>query len=264
MGIDWITVAAQVVNFLILVWLLKRFLYRPITDAIAARETHIASRISEAAQAKLDADNREAVYQDKITDMERRKSDYLAQAQEESRCARLELERKARLEIEVSDAEWRKRLESEHAHYLTELRDRAAISIVNLARKALTDLADETLEAQIERQFEARILALAPALADAVRLSDGEAPVGVITSRFPLAENRRASISRALSEAVGGNVSLEFEEDLSKSPGIVLRLAGLRVGWTIDTYLDALEADMTAHLEKTPAMKNADRENAGK
>ncbi|MBT5110502.1 MAG: F0F1 ATP synthase subunit B, partial [Rhodospirillaceae bacterium] len=58
MGIDWITVAAQVVNFLILVWLLKRFLYRPITDAIAARETHIASRVSEAAQAKLDADNR--------------------------------------------------------------------------------------------------------------------------------------------------------------------------------------------------------------
>ena len=34
MLIDWFTVAAQVVNFLILVWLLKRFLYQPILNAI--------------------------------------------------------------------------------------------------------------------------------------------------------------------------------------------------------------------------------------
>ena len=42
MLIDWFTVGAQVVNFLILVWLLKRFLYRPILDAIDAREKRIA------------------------------------------------------------------------------------------------------------------------------------------------------------------------------------------------------------------------------
>jgi F-type H+-transporting ATPase subunit b len=37
MLIDWFTVGAQVLNFLILVWLLKRFLYGPILDAIDAR-----------------------------------------------------------------------------------------------------------------------------------------------------------------------------------------------------------------------------------
>ena len=34
MLIDWFTVAAQVVNFLVLMWLLKRFLYKPIVYAI--------------------------------------------------------------------------------------------------------------------------------------------------------------------------------------------------------------------------------------
>jgi len=38
MLIDWFTVVAQVINFLILVWLMKRFLYKPILNAIAARE----------------------------------------------------------------------------------------------------------------------------------------------------------------------------------------------------------------------------------
>jgi F-type H+-transporting ATPase subunit b len=43
MLIDWFTVAAQIVNFLILVWLLKHFLYKPILDAIDAREKRIAA-----------------------------------------------------------------------------------------------------------------------------------------------------------------------------------------------------------------------------
>src|ERR1035437_8882170 len=48
MLIDWFTVIAQVINFLILVWLLKRFLYRPILDAIDAREKRIAKELAEA------------------------------------------------------------------------------------------------------------------------------------------------------------------------------------------------------------------------
>jgi hypothetical protein len=48
MLIDWFTVGAQIVNFLILVWLLKRFLYKPILDAIDAREKRIAAELADA------------------------------------------------------------------------------------------------------------------------------------------------------------------------------------------------------------------------
>ena len=43
MLIDWFTVGAQALNFLILVWLMKRFLYKPILHAIDAREKRIAT-----------------------------------------------------------------------------------------------------------------------------------------------------------------------------------------------------------------------------
>ncbi|HAB91660.1 MAG TPA: F0F1 ATP synthase subunit B, partial [Pseudomonas sp.] len=46
MSIDWITVLAQIANFLVLLWLLKRFLYRPILDGIDAREAEIARRMA--------------------------------------------------------------------------------------------------------------------------------------------------------------------------------------------------------------------------
>lgn len=48
MLIDWFTVIAQVVNFLILVWLLKRFLYQPILNAIDAREQRVATELADA------------------------------------------------------------------------------------------------------------------------------------------------------------------------------------------------------------------------
>jgi F-type H+-transporting ATPase subunit b len=55
MLIDWFTVSAQVVNFLILVWLLKRFLYRPILNAIDAREKRIATELADADAKRAEA-----------------------------------------------------------------------------------------------------------------------------------------------------------------------------------------------------------------
>ena len=55
MLIDWFTVSAQIVNFLILVWLLQRFLYRPILDAIDAREQRVAAALTKAEANKEEA-----------------------------------------------------------------------------------------------------------------------------------------------------------------------------------------------------------------
>ena len=55
MLIDWFTVGAQVLNFLVLVWLMKRFLYKPILDAIDAREKGIATELADADAKKAEA-----------------------------------------------------------------------------------------------------------------------------------------------------------------------------------------------------------------
>ena len=58
MLIDWFTVTFQIINFLILIALLKRFLYGPILRAMDERETTIAARLFEAATAKSEAETR--------------------------------------------------------------------------------------------------------------------------------------------------------------------------------------------------------------
>ncbi|MEN4041216.1 MAG: hypothetical protein ROW39_02640, partial [Anaerolineaceae bacterium] len=63
--IDLFTVFAQIVNFLVLILLLKRFLYKPVLKAIAAREERIANTVKEADQAKADAQQQIEAYRQK-------------------------------------------------------------------------------------------------------------------------------------------------------------------------------------------------------
>jgi F-type H+-transporting ATPase subunit b len=69
MLIDWFTVAAQAVNFLILVWLMKRFLYKPILNAIDAREKKIAATVADASKQKADAEGEKNEFKKKNADL---------------------------------------------------------------------------------------------------------------------------------------------------------------------------------------------------
>ena len=65
MQIDWFTVGAQTINFLLLVWLLKRYLYGPILKAIDARERQVAKVLSDADTIKSDAELERKLFEQK-------------------------------------------------------------------------------------------------------------------------------------------------------------------------------------------------------
>ena len=64
MLIDGFTVGAQVLNFVVLVWLMKHFLYQPVLDAIAAREKRIADQIADAAAREKQAATEHKTFED--------------------------------------------------------------------------------------------------------------------------------------------------------------------------------------------------------
>ena len=70
MLVDWFTVAAQALNFLVLAWLLKRFLYRPVLDAIDAREAAVARQLAEAEATAAQARSQRAEYEQKLAGLQ--------------------------------------------------------------------------------------------------------------------------------------------------------------------------------------------------
>ena len=96
MLIDWFTVIAQIVNFLILVGLLKYFLYGRILRAMDQREDRIASRLTEAEQREQEAEDERRHYQARQKDLEEKQSDILAEAREKAEAERKRLLDEAR------------------------------------------------------------------------------------------------------------------------------------------------------------------------
>jgi F-type H+-transporting ATPase subunit b len=91
MLIDWFTVGAQVINFLILVWLLKRFLYHPILNALDAREERIAKELADADAKKTEAQKERDEFQHKNEEFDQQRADILSKATEEAKVERRRL-----------------------------------------------------------------------------------------------------------------------------------------------------------------------------
>lgn len=243
MSIDWVTVGAQIANFLLLVWLLKRFLYRPILDGIDAREAEIARRMAEAGEAQKKAETAEAAYQQQQAQLQLDQDTKLKQALAATQDQRHTLLAQTRAKLEQEQQDWHRHLEQERQQFTARLQRAGEDTLLELTRKALNDLADETLEAAIVRQVVARLQPMAGELARAA----GDNTEAVATTCTLLPEAAQAQM-RAAVEKILPHTALRFAIDPQQAPGLVLQVGGGQVAWTIDSYADGLGALFSEHL----------------
>ncbi|MBL8483173.1 MAG: F0F1 ATP synthase subunit delta [Rhodocyclaceae bacterium] len=87
MQFDWTTFALEILNFLVLMWLLQRLFYRPVLDLLAARQAHIEAQMAQAGAARAEAQALQTQYQDKLAQW-RIEQERLRQALEQELAAR--------------------------------------------------------------------------------------------------------------------------------------------------------------------------------
>ncbi len=243
MSIDWITVAAQLVNFLVLIWLLKRFLYRPILDGIDAREAEINARAEAAEEAKTKAIAAETDYREKLAAFEAERTSLFEAAQKSARDERSAQQVTTNNLLESEMQNWNIQKAKIRSAYAEELRNAGAGALLSLSRKALTDLSDTRLEDRIVDRLASQLAEMGEDLRAAAR----NAKKAVAVTSFPLGKASRTRLARCFKEIVP-DIALTFETDKTQSPGIKLRLGNTHVGWTVDSYFDELQAALEQHL----------------
>jgi F-type H+-transporting ATPase subunit b len=245
MLIDWFTVVAQALNFLILVWLMKRFLYAPVLAAIAARDKRIADEQAGADAARLGAEAMRADLAQRGAAFDRDRAALLAAAQADAQSERGRLVDAARAAADTLTAQRRDRLAAESSMLDGALRDRAREGVFSIARKALADLASESLEASACELFARRLRALdGTARADlgaALAATNGRAAV---RSAFELPAAQRAALGQAVGETFALAATLSYETAPALVCGIELSAAGRKLAWTFEAELAALESGM--------------------
>lgn len=250
MLIDWYTVVAQVINFAILVWLLKRFLYRPILRAIDAREKRIADSLAEADKARVDAERERQTFEERNAALENQRQERLGQVAEEAREERHRLMEAARRSAEQLREQQIGALRREQDRLSDELVREAREQVLSITRRALSDLAHRDLEEAMTAVFLDRLQGVDDAerrrLAE--RLTVGGGAIRLRTA-FPLSSEQQQRLQKALADGLGIEVSVDFEVAPEIVGGIELASDGEKLGWSIEEYLRALRHHLAERLD---------------
>jgi F-type H+-transporting ATPase subunit b len=254
MLIDWFTVGAQVLNFLILVWLLKHFLYQPILNAIDAREKGIAAQLAEATTQKAEAQKEHAEFQSKNKEFDEQRSALLGKATDEAKTEREQLLDQARKDSDALLAAQAAALQNDQKRLGTEIVRLTKEEVFGIARKTLGDLATVSLEERMGEVFTRRLREMDAQAKSSLgaALKAGPEPA-ILRSTFALPADQQAAIQNALNETFSAQIRVKFETAPDAVCGIELSAGGQKVAWSIADYLKALDRKVGALLDSQSA-----------
>src|SRR5271156_1972527 len=212
MLINWFTVIAQAINFLILVWLLKRFLYKPILHAIDEREKGIATQLAQAEAKVAESQKERDDFQHKNEAFDQQRSALLTKATDEAKAERQRLLDEARKDADALRAKRQAALQGEQRNLNQEIIRWTQKEVFAITRKTLADLATTSLEERMGDVFVGRLRAVAgPAKEQmATFLKTSKLPA-YVRSAFELSPEQHATIQKALNETFSANIPVQFE-----------------------------------------------------
>lgn len=246
MHIDGWTLLLQAVNFLILVWLLRRFLYRPVLAVIAERQAATERVRSEAEAARQAAEAARQSLEDQRTALPAERDRLIAAARAEAEAERAALLEKARGEADHALEEVRSRLAEERAQALEALQRHAADLGIRLATRLLRDAPAAVLTVPLLDEACAAVESLSPPQRYA--LADGTDPVPVrLAIAAPLPEGDTARMRDRLAAALSRPVALELVGDPSLIAGVELHFAHSVVRRSWKQALAEAKEEITRH-----------------
>lgn len=244
MLIDWFTVAAQIVNFLVLVALLRKFLWARLVAAIDEREKGIAARLAEADEKNKQAELLNEEARARLDAMSDQHDKVVLAAQREAEEERSAMIQRAREQVRGLETRWHEDVKREQAAFLNALKSRAAAEMFTVIQRALEDLACTSLQECATRTFVEKLKHL-----EASALRDLVGKQLTVLSAQPLPDADQLQIQTALEERLGAPVPLQFQRAAAMPWGIELRGNGRRIGWTPDSYIESLEENLKEALE---------------
>jgi F-type H+-transporting ATPase subunit b len=239
--LNWSTFVLEIINFLVLVWILQRFFYKPVLEVIARRRAAIDKTVADAKALQADAEALQSQYRQRLAAWEQER-----QQAREQLAGEIEAERAQRLATLQSQldqerekaqvAERRRQTDAEHKAEETALTQAAGFASRLLAQLAGPDLEQRLLELLLEQ-----LARLPDERRAALRNSCGRAPETIlVSSAWPLSENQRQQLSQALTATMAADLPLRFEQNSALLAGLRITIGAWVLGANLQDELKAL------------------------
>lgn len=257
MLIDWFTVGAQALNFLILMGLLKHFLYKPVLDAIDTREKRIAGQLADAKQQKIEAHREKDLFGQKNDAFDADRADLLKKATAAADAEGKKLVEAGRATADAAAEKRRDGLKAEDLELAASVRRRTSEEVFTVTRKVMADLADVSLEASIGKLFLCRLKSMDTVAVAQMKtaLASSHPAKALIRSAFGIPTRQRTAIKTAVEHVLDSKLVIDFETAPALLGGVELIVSGQKLGWSIADYLQAMQVSIDAQPKSVPPGK---------
>jgi F-type H+-transporting ATPase subunit b len=257
MKINWFTVIAQIINFFVLVWLLRRFLYKPVLKAIDERENKIASELKDAKAKETEAKKEQAEFLKRNEKFDQQKKKLMDNVIAETNGEREKLLEDARNEAAVLRSKLGKSLDAMQENLEHDIAQKTQEEVFAIARKTLKDLASMSLEEQSVNIFINRLKKLKneekKKLTDAFKSGSDSI---LVQTAFDLPSKQQTEIKSTVNEILGTKTQFQFKTVPKLISGIELTSNGYKLAWNISEYLSSIQKSisetMKAELKEEP------------
>ena len=238
--LDWTTFALEILNFLVLVWILKRLLYKPILKVIAERKGEIQKTLSDAETLRKEAQALREQYEDCQAEWNREKETVRNRMVEEVNAEKARLLAALQNSLE-QEREKARALEERRRTESTQQAEEAAIAEGGrFAARLLTRLADAELEAKLVEVVLEDLRRIPDEKRQAIRTACAKADgPAIVTSAYLLSQSQRTSLLEAIQSLLGQSISCEWREDRDLMAGIRLSLGPWVLGANLQDELKA-------------------------
>lgn len=224
MAIDGWTLLLQVINFLVLAWLLHRLLYRPVLALVEQRRRQVESAFTVAEERERQAGETQQNLDQRLREMHAERDTLLARARADIAAEHERMREQAHEQATQDSQSATERLARERADTAGRLQAEAATLAVDLARTLLAEASQGTLDAGMAVRACERLEQLQPHEIDGL-VGDSPDPLALtVATANALPDDERKLLAERLSVRFARPLALEFVVDADLLGGAELRL----------------------------------------
>lgn len=239
MELNWSTFILEIINFGVLLWILRHFLYRPVLAIIERRRQKINDAVEQAKQDREKAESLLAEYNNRLEDWQREREKALEKLQQElsaNRAGQLE-----KLQRELAGEREKARVAAQREQQsLQQAAEKAALRQGSeFAARLLAPLADKSLEAALVKLFVSELESLSDEARAQIRAGSSMQDTVEVASAWALDEDQKQALQQALGQVLQNSPTLAFQRDASLLAGLRVVVGGMVLGANLRDELKA-------------------------
>ena len=255
MSIDWITVLAQIINLIVLAIILKKLLYKPVLNMIDKRQAMIDDEMQKAQEAAQKAKEDEAAYAEQMRRFKADKQARMQQVENEAQALQTTLTAEIKKNIAERKKQWESNLSQEKDAFNRELRDKIAQQFVALARQVFKDMANTSLQEQMQACFLKKLEKISKKAGQKLTRAALKAKQIKIVLALPYTTQQTRALKAQIRKILHlpTSVRMATETKAKDICGLSLYIQDECINWTLSDYLDTLTHNVNVNLETPEA-----------